>query len=68
MKTEPNDTIDYNPAAQQCTGLTKREYMAIEFTKAYIICPGNKQPLWVDDNAKQGLLQADSLIEHLNSF
>lgn len=71
MKTEPNDLINYNPIAQQATGLTKRELMAIEFTKATTIgiisASGTDAHGWTfQEFAKAGLAQADALINELN--
>lgn len=66
MKTYPNDIVDYYPIARECTGLTKLEHMAIEFTKAYIMSPKNDRPFWIEDNAKYGLSQARELIKALN--
>lgn len=69
MATEPNDQIvptgDFNNVEPR-GGLTKREYFAILFTVAFIQCPRNSQPNFVEENAEMGLKQADALINALN--
>ena len=73
MKTLPYDLAEYNPINQDATGLTKREYMAIEFTKAIItgIVSGSGKDAhgWsCNDFSQAGLSQADSLIDALNKI
>lgn len=74
--TEPNEpsfpiltVIDGNwmkesPACNQ--GLTKREHMAIEFTKAYASSEYVAGHVPIEDMAKFGILLADELIKQLN--
>lgn len=74
MKLNPNEPINALPpdvAISECfAGLTKREHMAIEFTKALLSNPsltfnGEKQTIY--NAVKDGVFAADELVKHLNT-
>lgn len=46
-------------------GLSKRELIAAMFTAAFIQCPQNGNPLMIEENAKNGIAQADELLKQI---
>lgn len=80
MKTEPSDLVDYNPIAQQATGLTKREHFASmamqgilaglhgskEVMKAFSKKCDEEKEEPVDYIANMSIEYADALIQALN--
>lgn len=76
MKTNPNEPIkpcvvnrygdgSITPLEGSSIGLTKREHMAIEFTKAYLSAYPDSSS---ENIAKIGLEQADALIKLINEW
>lgn len=68
MQTEPHDLIDYNPIAQQATGLTKREYIS---TQIFAGLMNSKASINIGDEDKftcalHAVKYADALIRALN--
>lgn len=65
MKTDADDLVDYNPIAQQATGLTKREYFAAMAMQGILSSP--KIDLTKGDKLMEVSIDvADALINALN--